>query len=784
MVLDILPVIFYILAGLFLLGLVALVAGVGLLPWVAYLYYLRVPLLVAAGILTFVCLGFWTDARLLLNGAFDIDSGIGIGAVSFAAFLAASAVEMSWRLIYLYGRERFFVEATPGDKAPEGSVPGFSGPGSGPPLAIVYVLCNLIPVAIIFGTIYVSTGISLPGQCDDPDLSYQCRVLDWRGAICWAFGGFVLYVVLMIVLTRIQLRFTRRLVAREHFGVLFLPAISRHLEFLFGRAREKESLTVSPEGPPSWFSKGRSLGRGYVVYRDVSGHALAVAPGHVAGLILLGLTSIFYGAIGVIDYLNVRQGGALLIPTLCYVLLLFMLLCWSLSSLTFFFDRYRIPVLVPLIIVLFATSYWWQTDGDYLFQTIDPAKPKESVASSPNSIIVVAANGGGIQSAAWTARVLTGLEKECRTRCEHRFAGSVRLISSVSGGSVGTMYFVNEYTKDGSIPEEELNPIVRRAEGSSLDHIAWGLLYPDLLRTILPLDPEWDRGRALQKAWLREDTRWGRSEGVERGLSEWENDAALGRRPTVIFNTTVAETGKPLELATSDLPDEALAGEAVTQDEFLGEDTDVSVVTAARLSASYPYVSPAARAEPHPEGSKDKQTTYHVVDGGYYDNFGISSLVGWLDAELREEQSIERVLVVQIRGAPPGVEEPKKKRGWFYQALAPAYTSLHVRGAGQSAHGETELRLLIDKWDDNDQCSSYSEGKCVGDERHVDIETATFEFDRPDPPLSWHLTNDQKQHIEAEWLEELCEEDRREGWSKVQVFLGERGSDRACPPHS
>jgi hypothetical protein len=60
---------------------------------------------------------------------------------------------------------------------------------------------------------------------------------------------------------------------------------------------------------------------------------------------------------------------------------------------------------------------------------------------------VVAVNGGGIQAAAWAAQVLAGLEEACREEgCGREFDEEVRLISSVSGGSVGTMYFVNEYT--------------------------------------------------------------------------------------------------------------------------------------------------------------------------------------------------------------------------------------------------------------------------------------------------------------------------------------------------
>jgi hypothetical protein len=84
------------------------------------------------------------------------------------------------------------------------------------------------------------------------------------------------------------------------------------------------------------------------------------------------------------------------------------------------------------------------------------------------------------------------------------------------------MYFVNEY-KDGRIdPTTKLHSIVDRAEGSSIDEISWGVLYPDLLRSILsiPIPWGWDRGRALEEAWLRNDTEWDTRYGIQEGLEE------------------------------------------------------------------------------------------------------------------------------------------------------------------------------------------------------------------------------------------------------------------------
>jgi predicted acylesterase/phospholipase RssA len=356
----------------------------------------------------------------------------------------------------------------------------------------------------------------------------------------------------------------------------------------------------------------------------------------------------------------------------------------------------------------------------------------------------VAADGGGIQSAAWTARVLTGLELKCREEfgSQYRdFGRSIRLISSVSGGSVGAMYFVNAYDENGLPEEPALEKVVELAETSSLDDIAWGLVYPDLRRTIFPFfwDKYIDRGQALERALTR-DSR------LSQGLSHWQAGVRAGWRPAVVFNATIADTGQPLLLSTSNLRPSRYSRKNFSE---LYPNMDIAIVTAARLSATFPYVTPASRADV----GGPYQAEFHVVDGGYYDNYGLSTLVEWLNQALCGSDKIQRVLILQIRGATPGEGvELKNKRGWFYQAFAPIGTMLHVRTAGQFTRGEEEVKLL----------------ERVAFPNKVSIETALFQFCGQDPPLTWHLTQKQKAAIETEW-----ENDLRigEGWKKVKTFL-------------
>jgi len=138
---------------------------------------------------------------------------------------------------------------------------------------------------------------------------------------------------------------------------------------------------------------------------------------------------------------------------------------------------------------------------------------------------------------------------------------------------------------------------------------------------------------------------------------------------------------------------------------------NIRVATAARLSATYPYVSPATR--PYYDGASpvfpNRPADYdhlHAVDGGYFDNSGLCAVTEWLNKVLEEKVAAhgqpsarEQILVLEIRGFPEGlVTQFKTNRGWFYQLYAPLSTLLGVWTSGQAATNVIEFDLLQKYW--------------------------------------------------------------------------------------
>lgn len=482
--------------------------------------------------------------------------------------------------------------------------------------------------------------------------------------------------------------------------------------------------------------------------------------GHYLALWAFLLSLLIYVAIGIGKFIVL--GGQPKVPTLADLLVFLMILCWGLSAITFILDRFRVPVILPFLLLAIATAHVRRTDHYFYVVpaqvTADLFPARVIRAGKPGtSVVVVAASGGGIKAAAWTTRVLTGLEEDSRAAFPSNsrvFGESIRLVSAVSGGSVGAMYFVNEYdAKGGGLPADQnvLDGAIRQAEASSLDDIAWGLAYPDFLRTFLPLFKHLDRGVALESALTRElPNRVGH---LSSSLGDWRAGVAQGFRPAVIFNATVVESGQPILLGTTDL--QGATGRASLQNLNVAGG-DIRLVTAARLSATFPYVSPAARPDiPQPQ--------VHVVDGGYTDNYGMDTLLAWLDEALSAQGNpIRRVLIIEIRASPPdsGVTSTQW-RGWPYQSYAPLSAMLNVRDTGQLSRNEEELNLL-----------SHLEAAC-----QIEIQDVVFDYPSLDAPLSWHLSPNDQKEIETDWALPAA----AAGRDAVRKFLGAAPPSAAAP---
>ena len=190
-----------------------------------------------------------------------------------------------------------------------------------------------------------------------------------------------------------------------------------------------------------------------------------------------------------------------------------------------------------------------------------------------------------------------------------------------------------------------------------------------------------------------------------------------------LFNASSVEKGKKISFATTRLGD---------QRNVMPGTGDLRVATAARLSATFPYVSPAARR-------LDDPLSDHIVDGGYYDNYGLLSLMEWLDEALFKLPDNERpreIVILRIVAFPSNEKGENPERGWTYQTWAPLDTFMNVREAAQLKVAERQLELFKEVWG--------NKGVTIRDQR---VQYAPTTNCGSKPPLSWKLTQRQRDCI-------------------------------------
>jgi hypothetical protein len=144
----------------------------------------------------------------------------------------------------------------------------------------------------------------------------------------------------------------------------------------------------------------------------------------------------------------------------------------------------------------------------------------------------------------------------CSEKRPGKFVTSLKLLSGVSGGSVGIMYFVTAYKLDGFLSKTAsregwsthiLEAVADIAKKSSLSEAIRALAYTDFIRAVTPFfltDVYRDRAQGLERAWITnaKELNWSYSEILKRAtLREWQNDVARDRLPAVIFNSTIVD---------------------------------------------------------------------------------------------------------------------------------------------------------------------------------------------------------------------------------------------------
>ncbi|HEX2333765.1 MAG TPA: hypothetical protein VHI32_11400, partial [Burkholderiales bacterium] len=322
---------------------------------------------------------------------------------------------------------------------------------------------------------------------------------------------------------------------------------------------------------------------------------------------------------------------------------------------------------VPFLWGIFAANTPDYAPQGTRFAKAPPARPpltdhfKEWLTQVPGGgdspIFFVAAAGGGLRAAYWTAHMLAAADD--RTCGE--FGRHVYAYSGVSGGSLGIAAYLAQRQIWERMPGPERCQTGRREEMRSmlrrdfLAPVAGSLLFAEMTQRFVPFNYlKDDRGATLAKAW---SAAWDDVFPDVKGKFDqpFLEVFAPGSSPAVFLNATAVETGRRVLATNVQRSRVPAAVDLFRPVRGLGalDTAGLTVREAVLNSARFTYVSPAATVsackEPAEDGTCPEYTKVwdRLVDGGYFENSGLATLSDVIRA-LDAEPAKRRFIVIVI----------------------------------------------------------------------------------------------------------------------------------------
>jgi hypothetical protein len=323
-------------------------------------------------------------------------------------------------------------------------------------------------------------------------------------------------------------------------------------------------------------------------------------------------------------------------------------------------------------------------------------------------------------------------------------------MTGVSGGSVGIALFAADLRRRtlkasgqncavGELPTED-QPIATALSFDLMLPLAQGLLYSDLLQRFSPVSfPSLDRARyledALANAWFA-STKSRERIGDISFQEAWQGPE--GAIPALMLLTTSVETGHRMAISHVMMQNWPRIGLCTLSD--IARETDLPLHAAALLSARFPLVTPHGTLQT-PDAKRcyiDGTTNRRYVDGGYFENSGLTTLLDVIEVIRNNIEDRNKVRLVVIR-----VENSRattRKRSISDGFPSPEFPEL-----------SSPLRAMLNTRQARGELAEISLTRTLRDIKKsgILVEEITFALEPGDVPipLGWALSESARQNI-------------------------------------
>ena len=464
------------------------------------------------------------------------------------------------------------------------------------------------------------------------------------------------------------------------------------------------------------------------------------------------------------------------------------LLTFTAGLLSFYGDRYGVPLLSGLLVYAVAISLFNLNDNHKIYGIGDssgrtsglrpalneeferwfearPDRKRFEENNIPYPVYVVAAPGGGVFAAFHAASQLGSLQDHCPTFSQHTFA-----ISGVSGGSVGAAVFASFLAATANPAKSNVGPgacvakdwrpadqletvsIVdlsdRVLSEDYLSPLLTALLFPDFLQRFLPVPiSAFDRARRFDQTLehsvdkvLANEKLFADKKGIGQNLLKKpyvEHWSADGNVPALIINTTEVDTGRrrlisPFVFGT----DKGLTFLPVWgEDGKDGQDPGIRMPlsTAVGLSARFPWISPAGWFhDVDGDRSEGEPHVVRLVDGAYFENSGVATALDLIRAmeQAAQRRGFADRIQINLIALTRDIERGRAPRG-LNELAAPVRALLNAR----TARGPITIQHAEDSLDGKPLSPPSQSGATPLRLRKIRLKDMSYPT-----PLGWRLS--------------------------------------------
>ena len=401
--------------------------------------------------------------------------------------------------------------------------------------------------------------------------------------------------------------------------------------------------------------------------------------------------------------------------------------CWLiLASVLTFLEKYlRFPISFTVVMLLFLFSF---TNNNHELRTVNGEvhRPgleehfthwvKNRSTGDSLNVYLVMAEGGGIRSAYWTSGVVRKLHDTYPD-----FTTNMYALSGVSGGSLSLALVAATHQMN---PDEQWRVSREMLKEDYLAPVTGALTFQDMLQRFLPIPVySFDRMRVLEFSW---EQSW--SSAAPNLKGHWADGFVQSfssmDMPLVMLNSTHVESGYRAVMSNVSLTELDLDN---IKDLVAETGQDYPISTAVGMSSRFPFLTPPARVK-----TPDGKIWGSLVDGGYYENLGVGTMMDVYEYLLeisKRKQLPVRFHFIAIRNTKTSQSE-EPVRGLF-ELTSPVLTFSNIwENTGNLAleRAQDQIELRGDKL----------------------TEIHLIREDHENIPLGWYLSSEARANIDRQ----------------------------------